>query len=372
MATNLPELKQKDVDKAILQQALKEDGSRLYSDGQIDSFSDEFRTIAAEAANRQVLKASLEEQNQTNRDRIDKNFPWDTQPDLEESEKDELRDEIIESDDDLEAKVDEIVEADTGETPEPQPLEEDDPDTGEKGGKGPTLEVTIEQREPPGVPEDILELIRPQIDPTIGTKIVKLEDGTEVPFFFKPPALVPIATLKTLDMFMEPISRKVFVVLYLNPVGFFYICVNIPCGYPIILPLPYPVSLIGPFPAGAIALPFIDPTLPDCFGSQPFDISLYLEEGTPAPDVSALAAAPGTTISQLLAEQGLPELSVPPALRDLLDLIAERSIVPVPERVVPSRPLTETETTITQQGGLPADFDFVLETGTDDPFDVDV
>lgn len=370
MAKQLPRLEEREINVSVLEQLKKEDGSRLYSDIDIAALSDDEVKEITRGAKQEFYKESLRGQNKTARDRISGKAPWDTQPPLTQKQIDDLNESIF-SPKDLRDASQELVDDEPEGIPEPDTSKQD---AGEEGaGKGPTPEIQLKQREPKGPPEAILELVRPQIDPTVASKTVKQPDGTEKTFGFVPPSLTPIGSLDMLDMFVEPVSRKVFVVVYNNPTGFFYACTNIPCGYPLILPLPYPVSLIGPAPAGAIALPFINPDLPDCFGTEPYDLSVYLED-IPAPDVSALAAPitpcdPDLEPNQMRACQEalrqqarniLGELPIPENLRQLLALIQERSVIPVETPQPVKAPKPREQIRIFTEDGLD-DIDFKLD-----------
>ena len=352
----LPELEQKDVDDALLKEATKEDGSRLYTDLDISKFSLAVREINIDIAKKQVYRQGFEKQNQTTQDRLDGVLPFDNQPELTGEEREELE-EQFQTDEDIETNVTGIIENELPGLPAPDTTIEDSEIPG--AGKNLTVDIQITQRVPPEIPEAILELILPQITPVDG----KLDK-------FRPPPLLPISTQGIMSLVMEPISRKVFVVLYFNVTGFFYILANIPCGFPLILPMPYPISPIGPAPAGVFALPFIDPTIPDCGGSQPFDVSVYID-GPPL-DVAAMGLGQpcDPTLSpeafracqDALKQQGqeiLGNLPITPQLAQLLAVIAKQSEVPVPPPRV-TGPVPENEFRIFVEDDL-EDFDFELE-----------
>jgi len=338
--TALPPFSKDEQNIATLKQGLKEDGTRLYSDTQITNFTPDFRARLVVATEREIIRKSLETQSKTAQDRLAGVAPWDTQPPLDLATQKLLQSQILTS-----AKIEKEVRSlvpdpDSGEK---SPSLPETPSAEEGGGSAlgpseyqPSIEVNIKQRAPQVIAESVLVNLLPQIDPTIDPPKYVL------------PNLVPVSSLNILDLFMDPVARQMFVVLYTNPTFFFWLGIHIPCGYPIILPAFFPVTPVGKSPAGAIALPFINPDLPYCGGSQPFDVEVI--EG--APNVSALKAPidpcdMSLEYTQLVAcirgfnEQAreiLGPLPIPESVRKLMAIIAEKQVFPPAD---PPRPTVE-------------------------------
>ena len=370
--TELPPIPQKDADNAILKQ-LNVDGTtqlenptgiRKYTDFQLERFDDETRIQAVVGAKRAVMRTALREQKKSALARINHESPWETQPPLTVDEANALYDKDVLTEDQIEEKVLELV-PDAGQS---EPETPELPSEEEGGGKSlpadeyvPSVQVSAKQRQPKVASEDVMKEVRPQIDPTIDFEK------------YRPPSVLPISTLSTMDMFVEPISRQMFVVLYQSPVGFFYFCVHVPCAYPLVLPPFYPVTTVGKAPAGAIALAFMDPTLPYCGGSQPYDVEVDLGLGMPPIDRKALAAdiqpcdptLPAAELSECMkrfnedARELLGPMPIPKELQELLNSIQEQTEIVLPPPVAVD-PVTGEEFVITVDDGLEG-FDFQLD-----------
>jgi hypothetical protein len=383
-----PEVSQNDIWRGVLEKASADDkpiidgGRRLYSNEEIDKILalpdvNFHKKNAIRAAERQAMKFSLRNKSKSSQKRLETesfepSFDSVAQatvtppPDAEQQLQSDIRDEAQ-----IQAEVDNLIPVDPQqEIEEPPP-----PDPGESAGKSlgenesfpspdvvrkanegepnvipnkPQLKVTFVQREAPVIPEEVWEEVRPQIDPTVE------------PEKYRPPPLVPLGSLTEFALFMEPISRQVFTLIVAKPTGFFYVGIHVPCMYPIILPPFYPVSNLGPPPAGAFAMAFIDPTIPYCGGSQPFDAQVFYEGVGVVP--LNLAAAdpagikrcdynlPADKLAECVREQQakmqehLQGQPVPPELARILKIIAEQAQVPDP--VVPADPVPPQEQVI--------------------------
>ncbi len=399
----------KDEQRAVLEKASNNDkpvgkgGTRKYTDDYITvilspGFSDDERKKLLRAAERQALTFGFREANAALQNRIDNDIFEDVEYDPEKGEevplsaeiaRERLRAEIIEESD-IEGEVENIAPADHTITPGPPEdeqtttentegsggaLGEDDnyPSQGAltKAATGPTqttpgFTATFTRREPVIIPKEVLGDGAGSGDGLVLDQISK-----------KIPPLVPIGSLSELTLFMEPISRQVFTLIMAKPTAFFYVGINIPCMYPIIVPPFYPVVNMGPAPVGAIAMAFIDPTIPYCGGSQSVDANVFMsaleiipfslqsrvpprivrcDYNLPADQLAECVKAQQAKMAALL--DGQP---APPELQKLFDLIKElQTVVKTPDPVVIAEPLPPQQEVEVIVNDI-EDFDFKLD-----------
>ena len=295
-----PEITQEDIDKSIIRQInvdgttqLKNPaGTRQYTDAQIDQFSPERRASEVVAVKRVMLAESLRVTSISNQAYLDGEAPWvgQTIPEAGTPEHQDLLDNIF-----TESEIQDLIIELIPDVGEPAPEKDvklsvaEDPgdevltaDDGAgtplpKDDNVPSIEVTRKQRDPVVIPDAVLDEFLPQLDPSAGIPP------------FKVPILVPIDMMPPLSMFLDPFTRQTFVMLFQIP-GIFHATIHIPCGYAQVFPSFFPVTPVGPPPIGAIALIFIDDSLPYCGGSQPFDTTFLRSIGAPNINVEALKA----------------------------------------------------------------------------------
>lgn len=322
------ELSQFDIDKSILESAVDENGVRKYTDAEIEALRNKpvERASAVKAEKAAILVKTFREEN------------------------DKLPNEEKLTESEIATKVSVLLsQEEEGSTEIPEPTQGKDQAGGVPVPEDANFPVPAptDGGETSSAAEQLAILVREQIlEPTI-------------------PPLVPVGSLSEMDVFIEPISRLMFVLVVANPTGFFYTGINVPCAYPIVVPPFYPVTMVGKAPAGVLTLAFMDTTLPVCTGSEEANIELLAQElevdalsidGDPDVVPCDMDLAPSQYL-QCVRELNrqmrnkLAPIELTPQLKALIDQIEDIAPSSAPDVTPPDRS-TQSETEIIVEDGV--------------------